>query len=127
MNRLYIGTRKGLFTCEDQNGRWSIVSSEFLGAQVTAVLPTADENIIYAALNHGHFGVKMHRSSDGGESWEEIAAPAYTTSENNSGNSKPPAVDLIWCLESANDPDSSVWAGTIPGGLFKSSDRGDSW
>src|SRR5260370_38784131 len=30
-----------------------------------------------AALNHGHFGVKMHRSRDSGATWSEIATPKY--------------------------------------------------
>ena len=30
----------------------------------------------YAALDHGHFGVKLHRSDGRGAIWVEIAAPA---------------------------------------------------
>ena len=32
---------------------------------------------LIAALNHGHFGIKLHRSRDGGATWTEIAAPKY--------------------------------------------------
>ena len=31
----------------------------------------------HAALRLGHFGVKFHRSGDGGNTWEELPAPAY--------------------------------------------------
>jgi photosystem II stability/assembly factor-like uncharacterized protein len=35
---------------------------------------------------------------------------------------------LIWCLETAGtDQPGALWAGTIPGGLFRSDDGGDSW
>ena len=35
---------------------------------------------------------------------------------------------MIWCLEAGGaDQPGVLWAGTIPGGLFKSRDRGSSW
>lgn len=35
---------------------------------------------------------------------------------------------MIWALESGGaDQPGVLWAGTLPGGLFKSSDRGSSW
>src|SRR5918996_4219106 len=33
------------------------------------------DSTTYAALNLGHFGVKLHRSSDEGKNWEECAGP----------------------------------------------------
>jgi len=46
-----------------------------LGDNVTLTLSDRRSGLDYAVLNHGHFGVKLHRSKHGG--WEEIAAPAY--------------------------------------------------
>jgi hypothetical protein len=35
---------------------------------------------------------------------------------------------LIWSLEEVADPaGGAIWAGTIPGGLFRSTDRRASW
>jgi hypothetical protein len=35
---------------------------------------------------------------------------------------------LLWAIEAAHpDEPGCLWAGTIPGGLFRSTDRGDSW
>jgi hypothetical protein len=87
------------------------------------VLP--DGSDLYAALNLGHFGVKLRRSSNGGESWDEIAAPAYPPQADNSDDKTPWKLMQIWSLESGGD--GSLWAGTIPGGLFRSTDRGASW
>lgn len=40
----------------------------------------------------------------------------------------PASLKEIWCLETGG-PDQSglLWAGTLPGGLFRSNDRGTSW
>ena len=70
---LYVGTKKGLFIIDE--GRWTIGRPHFLGDPVSAVLPQAQS--IYAALNLGHFGVKLHRSDNRGDSWTEVATPAY--------------------------------------------------
>ena len=79
--RLFVGTRKGLFTLErNGNGRasaWAVTGTGFLGDPVTAVLPDGRDGAVYAALRHGHFGAKLHRSRDGGAGWQECAAPAY--------------------------------------------------
>src|SRR3546814_4528292 len=41
---------------------------------------------------------------------------------------KAPSVSLIWTL-AAGGPDQPgrLWAGTIPGALFRSDDRGETW
>jgi len=51
------------------------VSADFLGDNVSVTLTDHRDGRRYAALDHGHFGVKLHRSTATG--WEEIAAPTY--------------------------------------------------
>lgn len=118
--RLFVATRKGLFVIEA--ARWTIPTPQFIGDPVTALL--ADGRSIYAALNLGHFGVKLRRSDDRGETWQEIAAPAYPPKPSGSDDKTPWALVQIWTLEGAGE---SLWAGTIPGGLFRSRDRGETW
>jgi hypothetical protein len=60
--RLYVATRKGLFVLND--GRIAGMP-HFLGDPVTAVVSTGGD--LYAALNLGHFGVKLRRSGNAGE------------------------------------------------------------
>jgi len=88
------------------------------------VLPDRRDGTLYAALNLGHFGVKLRRSADGGASWEEVAAPEYPPQPADSKDKTPWKLVQLWSLESGND---CLWAGTIPGGLFQSKDRGASW
>src|SRR4051812_33476014 len=124
---LYVGTRKGLFTIEKRAGRWSYGEPEFLGDPVTAVLRDSRDGTLYAALNLGHFGVKMRRSDDGGKTWQERATPAYPVQPENAPG---PAwkLQLVWTLEPGGaDEPGVLWAGTIPGGLFRSADRGATW
>jgi hypothetical protein len=37
----------------------------------------------YLALDHGHFGTKLHRSSGDGTTWEEIAVPVFPCFRNS--------------------------------------------
>lgn len=116
--KLYVATRKGLFTVRDGSIRGT---PSFIGDPVTSILDTGEE--LYAALNLGHFGVKLRRSSNGGESWDEVASPAYPP-QPSPDEKTPWKLVQIWTLEAAAD---TLWAGTIPGGLFRSSDRGTTW
>ncbi|HTW96011.1 MAG TPA: hypothetical protein VMD30_14510, partial [Tepidisphaeraceae bacterium] len=90
---LLIGTRKGLFFLwrEQANRPWKKRHAAFMGAPVTMLLPDRRDGAIYAALSHGHFGCKLHRSTDEGKSWIECAVPAYEKSESD-----PKTLDYIW-------------------------------
>src|SRR5262249_50403176 len=70
--RLYVGTRKGLFELAPQNDAWDIVATHFLGDPVSAVLAQGDTT--YAALDLGHFGAKLWRRGGAG-AWRGVAAP----------------------------------------------------
>ncbi|MEM6925627.1 MAG: exo-alpha-sialidase [Myxococcota bacterium] len=111
----WIGTRKGLFAIDDAG---AIVGTHFLATPVSMVL--ADGDLVVVALEHGHYGTKVHRSRDRGQSFEEVAGPAFGQGEPSS-----PSVQSIWALERGSD--DRLWCGTIPGGLFTSDDDGESW
>lgn len=74
-DQLLVSSRKGLFTIRRKAGRWEIDQVDFLGDNVSLALTDHRDGRHYAALDHGHFGVKLHRSTASG--WEEIAAPQY--------------------------------------------------
>ncbi len=125
MATLWVGSRKGLFRYDDHGAGWVQAGPPaFLAAPVTFVLDDPRDGAIYAALSHGHFGCKLHRSDDRGASWVELPAPAYPKSEAADA----PALELIWSIVPGGaDEPGALWAGTIPGGLFRSDDRGASW
>jgi photosystem II stability/assembly factor-like uncharacterized protein len=133
---LYISTRKGLFRLEKIGNAWAITASSFLGDNVTLAYTDPRDGFVYAALSHGHFGCKLHRSRDGAKSWEELSAPQYPEPpadvvpivDPNRGITIPWKLELIWSLEAGgkNEP-GRLWCGTAPGGLFRSDDSGATW
>lgn len=137
--RLFVATRKGVFTLARAKGRarprWHVARAQFLGDNASMVLPDRRDGWVYVALGHGHFGVKMHRSRDGGRTWEPCATPAYPPKpeglderEPNSQRPIPWNTELVWALAPGHETEpGALWCGTLPGGLFRSPDRGGSW
>ena len=129
---LFVSTRKGLFTIARGASGWAILNVDFQGDNVSLTLSDRRDGRHYAALDHGHFGVKVHRSTASG--WEEIATPAYPPKpegyEENDMWGRPLdwSTARIWALEAGGvDEPGVLWCGTMPGGLFRSSDHGQSW
>jgi hypothetical protein len=122
-HRAWVATRKGLFELTRRAGLWAIGRTSFLGEPVSMVLPPGPDGRMFAALNLGHFGVKLHASDDAGVSWHEVTTPAYPEQPADA-QGVPWKLVQIWSLERAG---STLWAGTLPGGLFRSDDGGASW
>ena len=74
---LLVSTRKGLFDISRTGKGWTIHKTAFLGDNVTLAIADPRDGSWYAALNLGHFGVKLQRSDDHGASWTEVAVPAF--------------------------------------------------
>ena len=137
-----VATRKGLFEFTRGAAGWAITDMAFVGDPVNLTLTDPRDGALYAALDLGHFGVKLHRRNRGSASgtgpaaadsnaWQEISVPVYPAqppqTEENKGE---PAwkLNLIWSLEAGGaDEPGTLWCGTLPGGLFRSRDRGASW
>jgi hypothetical protein len=80
-DRLLVGTKKGLFELRRSGGDWSIAATRFLGDPISNVLADPRDGTLYAAEALGHFGVKLQRSCDHGETWHETPAPAFPKTE----------------------------------------------
>jgi hypothetical protein len=132
-DRVLVGTRKGLFRIERSgDGRWEIARTWFAGDPVSMLLPEPDGQRIHAAFDLGHFGVKMQRSEDAGETWSEVSTPAFPPKPEGledkdpmRGLDLPWSTQMIWSLEAGAR--NELWCGVIPGGLFRSDDGGDNW
>lgn len=129
--QVLVSSRKGLFTLARGRDAWAVDSADFLGTPVSMALADPRDGTLYAAHDNGHFGVKLHRRDPGAGAWTEVAAPAFPKAEppaEITAGTEAPAVALVWELIAgpASRP-GELWAGTIPGGLFRSTDRGDSW
>ena len=139
-NRIYVATRKGLFTLERSAARratpWHIARLDFPAVPVSIVLDDQRDDSVYAALGHGHYGVKLHRSRDRGLNWSECQTPTFPPRPEGAPADLCPArnipipwnTELIWAMETGGMSENGVlWCGTVPGALFRSTDHGDSW
>ncbi|MGJ3260405.1 MAG: WD40/YVTN/BNR-like repeat-containing protein [Rhodospirillales bacterium] len=123
-DKLYVGTRKGLFTLVRKNGTWDIAETKFLGEPVSAVY--ADGVTTLAALDLGHFGPKLWRREGTGD-WAEMQTPTFPEKPEDAADEPHPwTVGRIWNFTPAGK-DGAFWAGTMPGGLFRSDDNGATW
>lgn len=127
---MHVATRKGLFRLERRAGAWKVERVSFLGEPVTMTLADPRDGTLYAALNLGHFGVKLHRSDDRGRRWIEVRSPSFPLEQAPPADAaeKGPSVHQVWALAAGGAGEPGVlWAGTIPAALFRSADRGESW
>jgi hypothetical protein len=130
---LWVGTRKGLVKYVNAGKDWQYDSLNFRAEPVSMLLD-AGGGTVYCALNLGHFGPKLHRSDDNGASWTEITVPAFSKTEGEGEEKsdgegekdKGKSVEQVFCLEKGH-ADGELWAGTIPVGLFHSTDKGETW
>ena len=125
-DRVWVGTRKGLFELgRDQAGHWAIAGHWFPGDPISMLLPEPGGRRLHAALDLGHFGVKMQRSEDGARTWSEAPVPAFPPKPDGledkdpmRGVDLPWSTQMIWALESGGP--GELWCGVVPGGLFGS-------
>ena len=134
---LLVGTRKGLFTLTKSSSGWEISQVDFVGQTVTMLLDDPRDQTVYASLTLGHFGSKLHRRTSDNPDWEEVAVPVYPPgaeygygpmAPEGAPKTRPASLKEVWSLETGGpDQPGLLWAGTLPGGLFRSTDRGESW
>ncbi len=131
-DRLLVSTRKGLFTVSRKSREWAISAVYFLGDNVSVTLFDRRDGRCYAALDHGHFGVKapsLNSDRLGGDCRPRLSAkPDGYEEADVLGRPLDRSTARIWALESGGlDQPGVIWCGTLPGGLFRSTDHGQSW
>ncbi|MEW6749367.1 MAG: exo-alpha-sialidase [Candidatus Latescibacterota bacterium] len=133
--RVLVGTRKGAFvlTADGKRERWVIEGPHFGGLEIYHMKGSpADPDRIYASQCSDWFGQVMHRSRDGGRTWETVGNRfAYEgevgTHQHYDGTPRPWEFKRVWHLEpSAADPDT-VLAGVEDAALFRTKDGGQTW
>ncbi len=130
--KLLVGTRKGLLIMSRAGGNnpeWTVESAHFEAIPVVYAMRDPRDDTLWVSLDHGHWGGKLHRSRDGGATWQEVAAPKYPEGDTVPPDfSAPAATSYIWLIEPGGaDEPKRLYVGTEPGGLFVSDDGGDSF
>jgi photosystem II stability/assembly factor-like uncharacterized protein len=133
--RVLVGTRKGAFilTSDEKREKWDVSEPYFGGWEIYHINGSpADPNRLYASQSSGWFGQIVHRSNDGGKTWEPVGNKfAYEgtpgTHQWYDGTQHPWEFKRVWRLEpSLTDPDT-VYAGVEDAGMFRSTDGGQTW
>ncbi len=124
---ILLGTRKGFIAYRKTDNAWVLENFSFEGIPVSIAYADARNNTWWACLDHGHWGVKLHRSFDRGKTWQEMSAPAYPEGEEIK-DGVPASTKYIWAMQDGGiSHPHRLWLGTDPGGLFCSEDGGTSF
>ncbi|MCC7509905.1 MAG: hypothetical protein IT464_11060 [Planctomycetes bacterium] len=138
-DKLILGTRKGTFILENRDRRWHQVSHSHKGTNVAYAAYDPRTNTYWAALDHGHWGSKLSRSTDGGQTWADAGQIKYPEGAKyidapftEPGPDGPAIRDArllkLWVLQFGHTSQPGrIYCGTIPGGLFVSNDNGETW
>src|SRR5688572_23109007 len=138
-DRILIGSRKGTFIADKGAKGWQLRLAGHGGTSVNFVAADPESGALWAALGFGHWGAKLSRSTDGGQTWADASQVKYPPGarylappdpdEEESGPTRFTTRDAtllkLWVL--AFGPGGRVYVGTIPGGLFVSEDGGESF
>lgn len=121
---LMVGTKKGAFLFESNDGRrtWKSSGPHFAGTEVYHATYDPRSGTIYSAVDSFVWGPTVARSSDRGRTWKESKrAPKFPKGGDLS-------VERVWHIQPANDDEPGVvYCGTAPAALFRSEDGGDTW
>lgn len=137
-DRILIGTRKGTFLVDKSNGTWKARLSGHEGVGVNFVVTDPHTGTLWAALGHGHWGAKLSRSANDGNTWEDAPQVTYPEGARYLDGFDPETGEAakvpkfkharllkLWTI--AFGEPGRIYIGTIPGGLFESRNGGDSF
>jgi len=133
--RVLVGTVKGAFvlTADGKRKDWRVDGPHFGGLEIYHLKGSpANVDRIYASQSSDWFGQVMHRSDDGGKTWETVGnefqyAGDAGTHQWYDGTPHPWEFKRVWHLEpSLTDPDH-VLAGVEDAALFETKDGGHTW
>jgi len=133
--RVLVGTRKGAFvlTADGKRRNWDVTGPHFGGLPMYHLKGSpVDPNRIYASQAGDWFGQVVHRSDDGGKTWQTVGNQFLYdgvpgTHQWYDGTAHPWEFKRVWHFEpSLTDPDV-VYAGVEDAALFRSADAGLTW
>jgi hypothetical protein len=133
--RLLVGTRKGAFvlTADGARSDWSVEGPFFAGWEIYHLKGSpADPDRLYASQSSGWFGQVVHRSDDGGRTWETVGNEFVYDGDPGThqwydGTQHPWEFTRVWHFEPTPDDPDTVYAGVEDAALFRSADGGRTW
>ena len=128
---LMVGTRKGLWigTSDESRTTWDWNGPLFQMEEVYSAMIDRRGSTprLLAGCSSSWFGPQVRRSDDLGEAWEETPNGAIRFPEDAQlPDGSPATLARVWQLVPGVG-DDVVWAGTEPGAVFRSENRGESF
>ena len=124
--RLLVGTKKAAFIYQSDAARrsWQLSDPIYTGWSVYHMSADTRDGAprLYAAANHWAWGPSVAKSEDAGKTWD------YRSKGLGFAPDMGATIGNIWNVQPgyASQP-GVVYAGTQPGGLFRSEDWGRTW
>jgi len=119
MTQLLVGTKKGLFVLEGDDGTFEITSRTFAGEPVEFATHDARTGRSFACVTSAFYGPKLFVTDDPSGEWEQAEGLALPEDAE-----KP--LERLWTVVPGEE-DGLLYAGGAPGVLFESRDGGMSW
>jgi photosystem II stability/assembly factor-like uncharacterized protein len=133
--RVLVGTKKGAFilSADGKRDKWQVDGPFFGGWEIYHMKGSAvDPNRIYASQSSGWFGQVVHRSDDGGKTWETVGNEFVYEGETGThqwydGTPHPWEFTRVWHFEPSLSDVNTVYAGVEDAAIFRSQDGGRTW
>jgi photosystem II stability/assembly factor-like uncharacterized protein len=119
MTELLVGTKKGLFALQGEDGDFEVTARAFAGEPVEFAIRDPRSGRYLAAVTSMWYGPKIFVTDDPGGEWEQAEGVALPEGEDK-------ALVRMWSVV-AGEEDGLLYAGGDPGVLFESRDGGMSW
>lgn len=120
-----VGTRKGLWTGRSDRARtsWTWEGPQFNMEEVYSCMvdTRGDTPRLLVGASSSWIGPQVGRSDDLGATWQTAPEGSVRFPEDTDAS-----VERVWQLQ-AGVGDDVVWAGTEPGAVFRSEDRGETF
>jgi photosystem II stability/assembly factor-like uncharacterized protein len=130
-----VGTAKGAFilTADGKREQWQVEGPLFGGWQMYHLKGSpVNPDRIYASQASAWFGQVVHRSDDGGQTWETVGnefgyAGDAGTHQWYDGTPHPWEFTRVWHFEPSLTDAETIYAGVEDAALFRSTDGGQTW
>src|SRR5688500_14189716 len=116
MTELLVGTKKGLFALQGDDGSFEIRARAFAGEPVEFAMRDQRSGRYFACVTSAFYGPKIFVTDDLAGEWEQAEGVALPEGEDK-------ALVRLWTVVTAED-EGHLYAGGDPGVLFESRDGG---
>jgi hypothetical protein len=118
MTELLVGTKKGLFVLQGEDGAFEVTARAFAGEPVEFAMRDPRSGRYLASVTSAFYGPKVFVADDPGE-WEQADGLALPEGADKT-------LERLWTIVPGEE-EGLLYAGGAPGVLFESRDGGTTW